>query len=279
MGGEHSIWLGHGGQRRGPYGVAQVRQWLAEGKLPPDVLGWRRGLPGWLPLPQLLQADAAQPPESIGAPMPPTLAAPARELPFTPYGYGPEPGSRDVDGFPPPPALHWAWAALLNVVTLGLFSYIWPFVQSRWVRRIDEGSRATAFLAGGLGLLVVSALFGGGFAGEPSPARLILCLVLQLAFLVSWYYAIYSMAGSMRDYFAQRGVTLGIGGITLFFFTVLYLQGHMHRLARWQRTGQLSPRAPKAVFWWLFVLLPLLVVAALGIPAYQDYVRRAALAS
>jgi Tfp pilus assembly major pilin PilA len=79
----------------------------------------------------------------------------------------------------------------------------------------------------------------------------------------------------MRDKLASRELPLAIGGVTLFFFTMYYLQGQLSWLARWKRTGQTSPRASKGVFWAIFCIVPFVaILAAISIPAYQDYVIR-----
>jgi Tfp pilus assembly major pilin PilA len=51
-------------------------------------------------------------------------------------------------------------------------------------------------------------------------------------------------------------------------------------LARWKRTGQTTPRAPKGVFWAIFFIVPLVIgiLAAFSIPAYQDYLIRSQVA-
>jgi Tfp pilus assembly major pilin PilA len=98
-----------------------------------------------------------------------------------------------------------------------------------------------------------------------------------LAGWILYLVAYFSMAGSMRDKLTSRELPLEIGGITLFFFTMYYLQGQLSWLARWKHTGRTSPTASKGIFWAIFCLVPFViaVLAAISIPAYQDYIVRA----
>jgi hypothetical protein len=53
------LYLHHAGQDLGPYSPDAARELLALGSVPPDVLAWREGLPGWVPLTDLLPPPAA----------------------------------------------------------------------------------------------------------------------------------------------------------------------------------------------------------------------------
>ncbi|MEI7036881.1 RDD family protein [Fulvimonas yonginensis] len=57
------VWIGRDGQRHGPYKEEDVRQWLRDGQLARDDLGWYEGLADWQPLSVLFpDALAATPP-------------------------------------------------------------------------------------------------------------------------------------------------------------------------------------------------------------------------
>ena len=47
---------------------------------------------------------------------------------------------------PIPPSLHWALLLLLSIVSLGLFSRMWIFVQARFVKKIDPAGYASLWL-------------------------------------------------------------------------------------------------------------------------------------
>lgn len=280
---ENLIWLGQNGQKYGPYTEANLLQWLKEGKVAPDALAWRNGMADWLPLASLLPAAAT------GTPLPPPLAA--SEIPPPSRATGtPEPFSvrraeshdaaaSDRANLPTPPSLHWALVWLFTILTLGIFGIIWPFVQANWVRKIDAHSNApllvglaTAGRIAGYGLYFI------GLATMAQGGRGLLGLggLLLLAGWVLFLVAYFSMAGTMRDKLDSQEVPLEIGGVTLFFFTMYYLQAQLSWIARWKRTGRTSPAASKGALWAVFCLVPfaLSILAAIAIPAYQDYLVR-----
>lgn len=283
------IWIGQNGEKYGPYSEANVRQWLREGKLAADALAWRDGMAGWVPLASLFPAAAGDPP------LPPPLTASQVPPPMAGARSASWPESfsarRDESlagagheraAMPTPPSLHWALVWLFGVLTLGIFALVWPFIQANWVRKIDDRSHATVLLGLAIGGFVIGyALYFAGLASTPSSAGMIsLGALLVLASWVLYLVAYFSMAGSMRDKLASRELPLEIGGVTLFFFTMYYLQAQLSWLARFKRTGQKSPGASKGVFWAIFLIVPfvLAILAAIAIPAYQDYLIRSQVA-
>lgn len=75
------IWVGRDGQRHGPYKEDDVRQWLRNGQLAREDLGWYEGLADWQPL-SVLFPDAvpvAAPPLPAGAAVPPPTTTAALE--------------------------------------------------------------------------------------------------------------------------------------------------------------------------------------------------------
>ncbi len=179
---------------------------------------------------------------------------------------------------PPPPSLHWGWVFLLSILTLGIFAIVWPFIQANWVRKIDPRSNASLMLWLWLGGIIVSFFFIPAWtpAGDMSPptSRERFGWLLQLATSVLFYGAYFAMSASIRQHMASYRLPVRIGGITLFFFNTLYLQGQLTWLARWQQTGQTQPKASKVVFWVLLGIPFIAVVGAVALPLYQTYVLR-----
>ena len=290
---EEGIWVGQDGKQQGPYGEAEVRRWVAEGRFGRDAVAWRKGMPDWVPLATLLgEREAAPPP----APPPPMASRPASFR-------GTEPQSDDwaaamdarrrdqqqayVDrrSLPTPPSLHWGLVVLFTILTLGIFGIVWPFIQANWVRRIDGESNAKLMLG-----LSITCYFLGYFlvlAGTPSPqgdgahpGMVGFGSLLMLTYFVLYVAAYFSMAGSIKREMEGYRVPVEIGGVTLFFFNTLYLQGQLSWLARWQRTGQTAPKASKGVFWLLLgIPFTIGILAAVALPSYQDYALRAQVAS
>ena len=280
-----TIWIGQNGERRGPYSEADVRQWLTEGKFTADVLAWRDGMADWAPVHTLFPDITIQVPPPIAAPMPPAFSTDHANG----FAGGTAAGSfsashdhyasaaADREAMPPPPSMHWGVLLLLMLVTLGLFGIVWPFVQANWVRKVDRQSKAMLLLSIGVVCLVVGEILNiDGMLHRPGGAGTsalggLLVLTNWILLLVAYF----SMADSTRRAAASHDVTMQIGGVTLFFFTCLYFQGQLHWLARWRSTGQTTPKPPKAVFWLLWLFIPLTaILAAIAIPAYQGYLIR-----
>jgi hypothetical protein len=68
------IYIGHDGQREGPFSIEEVRARVAQGQARLDDLAWFEGAPGWIPLrevPGLQQPAAAAAPPAVPSPPPP----------------------------------------------------------------------------------------------------------------------------------------------------------------------------------------------------------------
>ena len=152
-----------------------------------------------------------------------------------------------------PPSLHWVVVWLLGGITLGLFQLIWCFKQAGFVKKIDPASKATLFLTlaligqlvlvlGAVGMVVVSSS-SGGVAGGVASVGAIMGIVGLLILLIGIFclVAIFGMRGSLvRYYNTVEPMGLRLSGVMTFFFSFLYFQYHMSRIARWKKTGVLS---------------------------------------
>lgn len=175
--------LNRAGNRYGPYTVDDVRRYLASGNIAPEDLLEPEGGGAPVPAAQLAQTPIAQPfpapsPARLDA-MPPVggLAAgsgftPASQ-PMSAPGFGSGyPMQAMVSTIPaqvpPPPSLDWWLVLILSICTCTLFGYIWSIVQSRWVKKLDPGSRATLYLLLPLLLFpaIIAMAIGGGILGE-----------------------------------------------------------------------------------------------------------------
>jgi uncharacterized membrane protein len=147
-----------------------------------------------------------------------------------------------------PPDLHWALVLVLAMIT-GIFGLIWFFVQAGYVKKIDPSSRARMFLVLGLlaivaqivgvMLVVAGAAMGSGSAGLAAAGGFLAFIlwVLAVVFMLS---AVFGMRRSLIDYFnSVEPIGLRLSGVMTFFFTILYFQYHLSRIAEWKRTGAL----------------------------------------
>ncbi|HET8898321.1 MAG TPA: pilin [Rhodanobacteraceae bacterium] len=185
---------------------------------------------------------------------------------------------------PTPPSLHWALLWLFTIASLGVFGVIWSFVQAAWVRRIDPRSNAqtllgiaTACLAAGYGCVITAVMLVDTSAPGMALPVLTIGRLLLLGWLIVHVVAYFSMTNSLRSQAVVSGFPLEIGGGTLFFFTLCYLQGQLRWLARWKASGQTSPAAPKGIFWILSLALVFAVgiVAAIALPRHEHHRIRA----
>jgi hypothetical protein len=246
---DRKIWIGRDGQRFGPYDDATLRAWVAEGKVEATALAWYEGMAEWRPLHEVL-----------GLAVPPPMAGYPAGLPDAGRGSLPE-----------PPSLHWGLLLLFTILTLGILGIVWPFLQANWVKKIDPNSKATTYLTVALCLVGVSWVISfsqimghmatPGASVGPALGFAGLNFIIAIAQLVFMYMAYFGMARSMREQLPKYGLRPDIGGVTLFFFTLLYLQGQMTWVSRWRQTGQTEPPAPKAIFWFIWFIPILLVIA------------------
>ena len=286
----HELWIGQNGKRYGPYTEAMVRQWQSGGKLDADALAWREGMPEWVLLSDLFPAAAGH---QQRPPLPTSdgiyHASYATE-PFAARNAAAD-GHAESDpaDLPTPPSLHWGLVLLFTMLSFGLFGIVWSFIQAGWIYKIDRRSNGRLLL-----ILSLIAFFVGEalsisssfavHAGHPGMAGIvgIIGVLLVLAYVVLYLVAYFSMAGSLRRNLVPYGLPVVIGGVTLFFFNIYYLQGQLRWIARWKATGQTVPKAPKGTLWLLFGVPMFLaiaaIVAAIAIAAYQNYVIRSQVA-
>ncbi|MDR7070598.1 TonB family protein [Pseudoxanthomonas japonensis] len=223
-------------------------------------------------------------------PVPPLLTPSPPPAQVDKYGFPIQAGRNDQHAelekrhsLPMPPRLHWFLVGLFGLLTCGIFTVVWYFIQTGYAKRIDSRSNATIYMALALlcYLVYIAATLGtlsddlvviGG--------AVLLQLGMGLVGLVLFYCAFYSMAQSLENELPKFGLRPEIGGITLFFFSIFYLQGQLTWVARWKDSGRKDPPPPKGIFWLLGLGIPalLLVLALLlGISgaAFQEYLDRA----
>lgn len=81
------VWIGRQGERHGPYQEDQVREWLRNGQLSRDDLGWYDGLADWQPLSVLFPQERPTPPTAPDPYAPPLSQAAASAAVFDYAGF------------------------------------------------------------------------------------------------------------------------------------------------------------------------------------------------
>ncbi len=206
------------GHRHGPYSADAIERLRAEGRVLDSDLCWTEAMPGWQLVVNVFDHVDDEP-----VPDPAKAVSTAR---------------RPGPVAPMPPSLHWFVVLALSALTLGIFGWFWMFLQAAWVRKFDPGSRATLLLFVGLLTAVtggyLSAMAGAG--DQQTAARVELLGTLTAGvFLVL---AAFRMRGSIEHHFTHvEPMNVSINGVMTFFFTFIYLQYHLTRIADARRRG------------------------------------------
>ena len=144
-----------------------------------------------------------------------------------------------------PPDWHWAVVFILSAFTYGLGGIVWAFRQALFVKKIDPASKAVLQLGLGCAAMLVQVIFYyvafATLASGDGEWIVGVVLLLNLAILIPIYLAIFGMRRSLVAYYnAVEPMGLQLGGVMTFFFTILYLQYHLSRIAAWKKTGVLK---------------------------------------
>jgi hypothetical protein len=198
-----NYFIKRGDQQYGPYTLAALQQYVAQGNISPQDLARSEAMTDWVPVSSILG--------NVLVTAPVTFAS-SVNLP---------------SDLPLPPNLHWAVVLALGIVTLGIFWVIWLFVQASWVRKIRPESRALYYLLGYIGAIVVGVLIGG-----PGGALIrIAGFGLSLA-------GVFSMRSDIEEHYSRLNPAgLHLSGVMTFFFNAIYFQYHF------QEIRELSQRA------------------------------------
>jgi hypothetical protein len=142
-----------------------------------------------------------------------------------------------------PPALHWGLVLLLSVVTFGIFTIIWYFVQAAFVQKLERNNGAIilgviGFVAGLLAGFMRNGTGGFDVDENTIAGQVMLIGILQLASSALFIVGYFKMRQSMLNYYnLAEPINLRLSGAMTFFFGILYLQYHFTRIAHWKRTG------------------------------------------
>lgn len=205
----------------GPYSLADIQQYVQSGNISSGDLAQSEGMNDWVPVSQVI-GNIPIPVTTHGA-----AAAPAME---------PAP-----DLVPLPPNLHWGVLLALEIVTRQLFNLIWVLVQANWARKLINNNKPLVLVAmypaGIIAGIAAEVVAGDSNSGALSVAA-ILCI---FGGLIAYIIGIFSIRSAMEEYYnSTENIGLSLSGVMTFFFSVVYLQYHINRIARWKKTGELS---------------------------------------
>jgi len=212
-----------GEQQFGPYSLSEMQEYAQAGRILPGDLTKSEGMTDWVPVSQIL----GNIPAPVVAPV--SVAAPA------------------VEPVPLPPNLHWALLLLIFFVgnflsLIGTVIYwTWSIVMGNWARKLSGNNTALIFAT----IWPLGALCGG-FAiglgkGSNNAAFEGIGAILIFSAIVLAYVAVFKIRAVMEEYYnSKENIGLSLSGSMTFFFSYIYLQYHVNRIARWKKTGVLS---------------------------------------
>jgi hypothetical protein len=213
-------------EQYGPYSLADLQRYLAQGNIAPTDLARSEGLDQWVEVQQIVGNIAVQQPPPPG----PNYG----QVPVYPQGMsGPivyAPAASPTG--PMPPGLHWALVLLLSIITCYIFAMIWMFVEAAYAQKLKTSSTPLLFYA-----LGVPAAFLAGVLSS-SPDLKALALILQLGGGVLMIAGHFSIKNALEEHFnSVEPMNLQMSGVMTFFFNVFYIQYHLSEIRKWKMSG------------------------------------------
>jgi hypothetical protein len=196
------------GQQYGPYTLADLQRYVATGSILVTDMTRSEGMTEWITVSQVIG--------NIPVPVAPQASSiPTGTL------------------YPDPPNLHWGIAAVLGIVTCGLFGWVWAFVQAVWVRKVRPESKGLIYLAIAVGLFTVTI-----FLSMNRETRAFGPL-LNLIGGITWLVAAFSMRSDIEEHYnSAEPIAIRLSGVMTFFFNIYYFQYHFTRINELKKQGR-----------------------------------------
>jgi hypothetical protein len=216
-----------GEETYGPYSLGDLQKYVRSGNIAMTDLTQSEGMSDWAPISQVIGT----------VPVPSALV----------YGM---PMAQDpaVESVPLPPNLHWSLVLIINVVLrfakLGVgFNAVWMLVLANWARKLDGNNNTLVYAA-----MYPASLIAGLIAtlswrtGTVSrEAALVIGVLLGLGGLIAYFVGAFKIKAAMETYYnSNENIGLQLSGAMTFFFSSVYLQFHVNRIAKWKSTGILE---------------------------------------
>ncbi len=150
-----------------------------------------------------------------------------------------------ASGYPEPPNLHWVVVLILSAFTYGLGAVVWAYRQAFFVRKLDPASKGVLYLTLCCAAMAVQIDFYFVMMSGPSSgsaaALMTMIMVTNVVIVIFAYIGIFGMRRSLVSHFnTVEPIGLRLGGVMTFFFSILYFQYHLSRIAAWRKTGVLK---------------------------------------
>lgn len=210
-----------GEEEFGPYSLADIQQYVQSGNISLGDLAQSEGMSEWVPVSQVI-GNIPIPVTSYGAAV----------------GAAMEPA---LDLVSLPPNLHWALLLILDIVTRQLLNLIWALVQANWARKLIKNNKPLVLVAmypAGIIAGIAAEVVGAGGNNDFVAVAAGLCI---FGGLIAYLIGIFSIRSAMEEYYnSTENIGLSLSGVMTFFFSTVYLQYHINRIARWKKTGELK---------------------------------------
>ena len=202
-----------GEERFGPYSLSDLQNYVQSGNVLHADLAQSEGMTDWVPVSQVL-GNIPTTPMTV-----PTGILAAAEPQLVPL----------------PPNLHWSIVLILGIVTRQLFNLIWALVQANWARKLCNDNKPMVLVAmypaGMVAGILTTALFRSASLG----------FVFMFGGAIVYLFGVFSIKAAMEEYYTStENIGLQLSGAMTFFFSTVYIQYHINRIARWKKTGVLK---------------------------------------
>jgi hypothetical protein len=124
-----------------------------------------------------------------------------------------------------------------------LFNIGWTLVLANWARKLDGDNNTLIFVAMYPAGFIAGfiAIMAAGFGGRASGAGAAIGGLLIIGGLIAYIVGIFKIKAAMETYYnSNENIGLSLSGVMTFFFSTIYLQYHVNRIARWKSTGVLD---------------------------------------
>jgi hypothetical protein len=204
-----------GEQRFGPYGLSDLQRYVQSGNILTDDLAQSEGMDEWVKVSEVLGDIPA-----VSAGADGILAVPGLEQQLVPL----------------PPNWHWSIVLILDIVTRQLFNLVWALVQANWARKLIGDNKPMVLVA-----MYPAAIVAGVLTMIVSRQMAWLGGLFIIVGAIMLLIGVFSIKAAMEEYYnSTENIGLTLSGVMTFFFSTIYIQYHINRIARWKKTGVLS---------------------------------------
>jgi hypothetical protein len=225
-----------GEQRLGPYSLADLQQRVATLSLLPTDLAQSEGMTDWAPISQIIGNIPAPAPAPVG-----TVFGGGVGSVYGGFGAAAAPAMA-VDAVPLPPNLHWVLVLVLSFLAriygpAILFNLAWTMILANWARKLNGNNNILILVA-----MYPAGIIAGVFAITMNPDTGVPIFgLLFLGGIIAYIVGVFKIRSAMEDYYnSKENIGLRLSGAMTFFFSIVYLQYHVNKIAKWKQTGVLS---------------------------------------